>query len=208
MLRLMRLTPRLLFSLLALCSALGLSAATPLFNGKDLSGWTIENNGQFSVKDGLLSINRGTGWLRSNETYGDYVLVLEVRFLEEAANSGIFVRTGPTSNDDENGWPDNGYQVQCRDTTEGNYPLGSLIPYGAPEFRSTIFNEAVNSAYHPTGEWNTLEITAVGETLSIKLNGTEVCAATSIKNHSGHIGIQGELGLLEFRRIEITTHDS
>jgi len=204
----MRPIPRRLFFFLVLCSSLPLSAATPLFNGQDLSGWTIENNGQFFVKDGLLSVNRGTGWLRSNETYGDYVLVLEFRFLEKGANSGVFVRTAPTSHDDENGWPNHGYQVQCRDSTEGDYPLGALIPYGAPEFRSTIFNEAVQAAYHPTGDWNTLEITAHGETVGIKLNGTEVCAATSIKNHSGHIGLQGELGLLEFRRIEITPHDS
>ena len=199
---------RLIVALLLLSSSAFLSAATPLFNGKDLTGWTIENNGQFSVANGLLKVNRGTGWLRSHKTYADYTLVLEVRFLETGANSGVFVRTGPTSNDDENGWPNNGYQVQCRDTTEGNYPLGGLIPYGAPDFQSTIFNDAVNAAYLPTGEWNTLEITARDETISIKLNGVEVCAATEIKNRSGYIGIQGELGLLEFRKIEIAPADA
>jgi hypothetical protein len=196
---------RLIVAILFIASSAFLSAATPLFNGKDLTGWTIEKNGQFSVSDGLLKVNRGTGWLRSQKTYADYTLVLEVRFLEKGANSGIFVRTGPTSNDDENGWPNNGYQVQCRDTTEGDYPLGGLIPYGAPDFQSTILNAAVNSAYLATGEWNTLEITAHDETISIKLNGIEVCTATEIKNRSGYIGIQGELGLLEFRKIEITT---
>ena len=196
----------LLAGLLLPCAGL-LFAATPLFNGKDLSGWTIINDGQFSVKDGNLLVNRGTGWLRSNQTYADYILVLEVRFLEQGANSGVFVRTGPTSNDDANGWPNNGYQVQCRDTTEGNYPLGGIIPYGAPEYQSTIHHDAVTAAYRPTGEWNTLKIIAIGDTLTVLLNGTEVCAATDIKNRSGHIGIQGELGLLEFRKIEITSAD-
>ncbi len=32
-----------------------------LFNGKNLDGWVIENNAQFSVRDGLLAVNRGTG---------------------------------------------------------------------------------------------------------------------------------------------------
>ena len=204
----MPLPSRLIVALLLLSSSVFLSAATPLFNGQDLTGWTIENNGQFSVADGLLKVNRGTGWLRSHKTYADYTLILEVRFLEKGANSGIFVRTGPTSNNDENGWPNHGYQVQCRDTTEGDYPLGSLIPYGAPDFQSTIFNAAVNAAYRPTGEWNTLSITARDETISIKLNGVEVCAATEIKNRSGYIGIQGELGLLEFRKIEIAPADA
>ena len=82
-----------------------------LFNGTNLDGWTIINNGQFSVEDGVLKINRGTGWLRSNDTFADFVLTMEFRFLEEGANSGIFVRTGPTSADNENGWPNDGYQV-------------------------------------------------------------------------------------------------
>ena len=194
-----------------LCSLLLTASATmfahdakSLFDGKSLAGWTIQNHGQFSVKDGNLLVDRGTGWLRSDQTYADYVLVMEFRFLEKEANSGVFVRTGPTSNENEDGWPNNGYQIQCRDVTGTNYPLGALIPYGAPEFQSTIFNEAVRQAYHQTGEWNRFEITARGETLSIKLNGTEVCVGTNIKNRSGHIGIQGEKGLLEFRRIEIT----
>jgi hypothetical protein len=199
--------PRLNTLLLPLCIfATTLFAHDPqsLFDGKTLAGWTIENNGQFSVKDGNLFVDRGTGWLRSNKTYADYGLVMEFRFLEKGANSGVFVRTGPTSNDNADGWPNDGYQVQCRDSTEGEYPLGALIPYGAPEFQSTIFNEALLKANLPTGEWSTFEITARGESLSIKLNGVEVCAVTSIKNLAGHIGIQGEKGLLEFRRIEVT----
>ena len=108
------------------------SRAITLFNGKNLDGWVIENGGRFSVKDGVLSIDRGTGWLRSKDTFGDFKLIAEFRFLEEGANSGIFVRTGPTSKEDENGWPENGYQVQCMDALSGRAPLGTMIPYGAP----------------------------------------------------------------------------
>ena len=97
-----------------------------LFNGTNLDGWEIINNGQFSVEEGVLKIDRGTGWLRSNDTFADFVLTMEFRFLEDGANSGIFIRTGPTSADDENGWPNNGYQVQCMDTLTGT-PLAHLI---------------------------------------------------------------------------------
>ena len=82
--------------------------ATPLFNGRDLDGWEIVNGGRFTVEDGLLRVNRGTGWLRSRDTFGDFVLTMEFRFLEPGAMSGIFVRTAATSNDDENGWPNQG----------------------------------------------------------------------------------------------------
>jgi hypothetical protein len=174
-----------------------------LFNGKNLDGWEIQNNGKFFVEDGLLKINKGTGWLRSNETYGDFILTMEFRFLEAGANSGIFVRTGPTSKDDENGWPDNGYQIQALDTLEGEYPLAYIIPYGAPDFETKSDIEALKKAYKPAGEWLTYEITCQGETMEVKLNGTVITTCTSIKNLTGHIGIQAEESLLEFRKIEL-----
>ncbi len=179
-----------------------ITAVTALFNGRNLDGWHIVNDGQFSVEDGVLKVNRGTGWLRSADTFGDFVLTMEFRFLEEGANSGIFIRTGPTSNDDENGWPNNGYQVQCMDTLTGT-PLAHLIPYGAPPFEHHSDIEALKRAYRPAGEWHTYEIKAQGENLSVHLNGVLITTATSIKNLTGHIGIQGELGLLEFRKIEV-----
>jgi hypothetical protein len=173
-----------------------------LFNGTNLDGWEIINNGQFSVEEGVLKIDRGTGWLRSNDTFADFVLTMEFRFLEDGANSGIFIRTGPTSADDENGWPNNGYQVQCMDTLKDT-PLAHLIPYGAPPFDHQSDIEALKRAYKPAGEWHTYEIKADGERLWVSLNGELITTATSIKNLRGHIGIQGELGLLEFRKISI-----
>jgi hypothetical protein len=143
------------------------------------------------------------GWLRSSDTFGDFLLTMEFRFLEKGANSGIFVRTGPTSKDDDSGWPDNGYQVQCLDELEHQYPLAHIIPYGAPEFQSESDIEALKSVYKPAGEWHTYEITSQGESMEIKLNGTVITTCTSIKNLSGHVGIQGEHGLLEFRKITI-----
>lgn len=177
-----------------------------LFNGRDLSGWTIQNNGQFSVEDGVLRVNKGTGWLRSDESFSDFTLKMEFRFLEPKANSGIFVRTAPTSHADQNGWPDNGVQVQCMDTLEGDLHLGAMIPYGAPPFEWVSNRETLRKAYKPTGEWQTYEITCVGETLSVKLNGELITLAIGIKNPTGRIGIQGEHGRLEFRKIEVLTH--
>ena len=182
-------------------------ATRPLFNGKDLDGWVIESGGQFSVRDGLLVVNRGTGWLRSVQEFGDFILEMEFRFLEEQANSGIFVRTGPTSKDDENGWPDNGYQVQCMDTITGQYPLATMIPYGAPDFVHESDLEALARAYRPTREWNHYEITCDGEDLKVKLNGELITSARDIKNLRGHIGIQAEHGLLEFRNIGVRILD-
>ena len=179
------------------------SSVKSLFDGESLDGWEIQNGGKFSVADGVITIDRGTGWLRSAETYGDFKMTMEFRFLEANANSGIFVRTGPTSKDDDNGWPDSGYQIQCLDTLEGGNPLATMIPYGAPPFEHQSDLEALKRAYRPTGEWQRYDITCIGETMEIRLNGILVTTCTSIKNLTGHVGIQAELGWLEFRKIEI-----
>jgi hypothetical protein len=128
---------------------------------------------------------------------------MDVRFMEPGANSGIFVRTGPTSRADENGWPDNGYQVQCMDQITRMPALATMIPYGAPPFSHESNLEALASAYRPTGQWNHIQITCRGEHLTVKLNGTLITTAHDIKNQQGHIGIQAENGLVEFRDIRV-----
>lgn len=198
-----------LYSIIALFFSAFLSSCSnsgkvvSLFDGKSLAGWEIQNGGKFSVENGVLKVEKGVGWLRSVDTFDDFTLTMEFRFLEEGSNSGIFVRTGPTSNNDENGWPNNGYQVQCMDTLEGSYPLATLIPYGAPPFEHESDLEALRKAYKPAGEWHVYEITCKGEEMWVSLNGSLITTATSIKNLEGHIGIQCEPGLLEFRRIEV-----
>lgn len=174
-----------------------------LFGGRNLDGWVVENGAEFEARDGLLVVNRGMGWLRSAKEYGDFVLELDFRFLEEGANSGIFVRTAATSQENDNGWPDNGYQVQCLDTLSGDHPIATMIPYGAPPFQHTSDREAIAAVYHPAGEWNSYEIECIGERMGVKLNGTLVTQCTEIKNLRGHVGIQAEHGLLEFRKIRL-----
>ncbi len=181
-----------------------------VFNGTDLDGWVIESGGDFSVKDGFLVVNRGTGWLRSAQEFGDFTLEMEFRFLEEKANSGIFIRTKSTSKNDANGWPDKGYQIQCMDIITGERPLATMIPYGADGFvdgDATSDLEALARAYRPTEEWNLYEITCKGEDLTVKLNGEVITTSSKIKQLRGHVGIQAEHGLLEFRRIEIKLLD-
>ncbi len=193
--------------LLSGCAGTDIDADNPrsvsLFNGSDLDGWVIENNAAFSARDGILVLNKGAGWLRSEEVFGDFVLEMDFRFLEKGANSGIFVRTGPTSKKDQNGWPDNGYQVQCKDTITEERALGTMIPYGAPEFKHESDRDAIARAYRPTTQWNHYEITCKGEDLTVKLNGTLITTASEIKNLRGHVGIQAEFGHLEFRNIRI-----
>ena len=56
-----------------------------------------------------------------------------------------------------------------------------------------------------TGEWQDLAFTVAGETLTVRFNGTEVTRASNIVKQSGFIGLQAEVGGLEFRSIEVAT---
>jgi hypothetical protein len=109
---------------LALCLTFTLSARAddawkPLFNGKDLSGWTIkiagrpvgENwNDTFRVEDGILKVSydkwgrfdRHFGHLYTNQAYSSYILRLQYRITGKAPddappwaklNSGVMIHS-------------------------------------------------------------------------------------------------------------------
>jgi hypothetical protein len=182
----------------------------PLFNGRDLDGWVVENStsGNFTVRDGLLRVEGPQGWLRSAETYTNFALRVEVRFLTTDADSGVFLRApGPASNIFIRGWPANAYQVQVRDMsvnrTTNPFWAGNLYRHRVAPGETTFLADAALAAVRPTQEWQLFEIEAVGERIRVRLNGTPVTDAAGIVNPAGFIGIQGETGALEYRRIDI-----
>ena len=67
----------------------------PLFNGKDLTGWTPVGDGKWTVENGDLIGEKGGsgyGWLLSERTYGDFVLSLRFH-LDKPGNSGVQFRS-------------------------------------------------------------------------------------------------------------------
>ena len=185
----------------------------PLVNGRDLDGWTVENTsaGNFTIDDGVLRVEGPEGWLRSSEQYGDFSLRVEVRFLSTDADSGVFLRApGPASQVFIRGWPANAYQVQVRDMsvnrTTNPYWIANLYRHRVPAGETRYDAEAALEAARPTGEWQLIEIEAVGSRVTAALNGVPVLDARDIVNPRGHLGIQGETGTLEFRRIDVRPH--
>src|SRR5947208_17130280 len=95
----------LLFSLSALlCCLPGMRAADKdvpegfekLFNGKDLSGWKVNEGGKldkWGAQDGLLfTKGGGGGWLMTEKEYTDFELRLEFK-VPERGNSGVALRS-------------------------------------------------------------------------------------------------------------------
>jgi hypothetical protein len=92
---------------------------TPLFNGRDLSGWKtylpagekVKPDAIWSVKDGVLVVKgagKPAGYVVTEKEYGDYVLRLQWRFPEgsKGGNSGVLLHTQDGPNDPRLGvWP-------------------------------------------------------------------------------------------------------
>ncbi len=168
---------------------------TSMFNGKDLSGWTIENKGKFSVKSGVIFLDRGAGWLRSNQEYQDFELRLDFRFVSKGADSGIFVRAVKEGSN----WPAKNYQVQTMD----NESIAAVFATGLNKVKMKRDADLMRKVRKTAGEWQSYAITLQGVHAEIKLNDALITVADSLTVQPGHIGLQGEGGQLEFKNLRV-----
>jgi hypothetical protein len=155
-----------------------------LFNGNDLTGWTIYGTEKWYVEDGLLVSESGPdaqyGYLATDEHYKDFVLTLE--FLQEAdGNSGVFIRSTI------DGTKVSGWQVEV--APKGHHTGGVYESYGrgwliqpSPEKESVL----------KEGAWNTMKIRMVGDELTSWLNGVEMVSIKDDKigDGEGSIALQ------------------
>lgn len=187
--------------------AQGGDAFVPLFDGT-LTGWTIENSegGNFTIANGILRVEGPAGWVRSAREYGDVSIRTEFRFATPDADSGLFVRAKSTGGFGR-GWPLSSYQVQMRNPATASRfpPVGGLFRHGVPPGEATFDPAVAEKLSRPTGEWQTLDVDVIGDTLVARLNGSEVLKAGGIANASGYIGLQGETGAIEVRALAVRT---
>ena len=183
---------------------------TQLFDGRSLDGWVVENSdgANFTVAEGVLRVTGPQGWIRSARQYGNFTLRVEVRFMTDDADSGVFVRApGPASNVFMRGWPANAYQVQLRDMSRNKTTnpiwIGNLYRHRVAPGETTFDADAAMRAVKATTEWQMVEIEAVDDRLTASLNGVSVLRASGVVNPRGFIGIQGETGALEYRSIAV-----
>jgi hypothetical protein len=173
-----------------------------LFNGKDLSGWTLtdakQTNG-FVVRDGVLvndPVQREGqprvryGNLRTEATFEDFNLKLEV-MVPKGSNSGIYLRGI--------------YEIQVLDSYEK--PLDSHN-MGAVYSRIT----PTVAAEKPAGEWQSLDMTLCDRHVTVILNGKKIIdnqplmgvtggALTADEFVPGPIYLQGDHGPVSYRNM-------
>ena len=213
-------TRALLSSIITLASALSsLSQSsaetnqwTPLFNGKDLTGWhQVGGKADYQVEDGSI-VGRAVAstpnsFLCTDREYGDFVLEYEFK-VDPRLNSGVQFRSNisdtPTVyqvDGKEIKVPANrfhGYQAEIdpdpkrnRMWSTGIYDesrRGWLYP-GALGGDKEAFSEQGRETLKPNG-WNKVRIVAIGSSISTWLNGVPRASINDDLSPSGLIGLQ------------------
>lgn len=160
----------------------------PLFNGKDLTGWTVVNDAKFAVTNGNLLLVTGMGWLRTDKEFGDFVLELEYRPLVPEYDSGIFVRCVAEGQP----WPKDGWQVNLRHNAIGGLVRG---------YKSVLPAEV---ARLPVGQWVKIRIECRGKRITLDVDDERSWEYAELDRERGYIGLQAEDRSFEFRNLRIT----
>lgn len=156
------------------------SQAISLFNGKDLTGWTIHGTEKWYVEDGLLVCENGKdnsfGYLSSTKQYKNFELTLEYK-QEKRGNSGIFIRSN-ISGDKVDGW-----QVEI--APPGHY-TGGINEY---QRGWLITPDSAKDDMIKMGDWNEMKVQVTGESMTTWLNGTPMVTINDSEIGKGEGGI-------------------
>ena len=174
--------------------------AIELFNGKDLSGWTLTNPRQengFKAIDGALAndpVQPGGGRrlsfgnIKTEQEFGDFNLKVEVQ-VPTGSNSGIYLRGI--------------YEVQISDSYQqplDSHNMGAIYS----RIKPTV------AAEKPAGQWQQLDITLCDRHVTVILNGKTIIdnqpllgvtggALTADEFSPGPIYLQGDHGPVSYK---------
>ena len=163
-------------------------AWTVLLDGKSLKGWNVVGDANWTVADGAVQADKGSGFLVTPASYQDFQITLEF-WVSDDANSGVFVRcSNPTSIDQTNA-----YEVNIFDKRpDQSYRTGGIVDVAKPA-----------SVIQTGGKWNSYDITAKGPQLTVVLNAVKVVDVKDTRHAAGPIALQYGAGTVKFRNVRI-----
>lgn len=150
-----------------------------LFNGKDLTGWTIHGTEKWFVDDSNYLVcesgpDKQYGYLSTNKDYKNFILTLQ--FKQDAdGNSGVFFRSHIPEGVTISGW-------QAEGAPPGMHTGGIYESYGRGWL---IQPKAEDEKYLKMGEWNEYKLKADGDEVTTWLNGHQMCTIKDEKIGAG-----------------------
>jgi len=176
---------------------------TPLFNGKDLSGFKAEGAAEFwKVQDGVLVGENNAAlkghYLWTEKEYKDFVMEFDVRWktpTERGVDTGIEMRNP---------------KIQLQLGVSGGLRVdmtGSWYTGGKERYPEAGQAKEAKTLMKPEGEWNTFRIQAKGNTFTCWINGQKASEYTNEKfSGAAPLGIQihGAVVMkVEYRNIKV-----
>ncbi len=164
----------------------GSTRFTELFNGRDLTGWTLRGAGEWFVRDGALVGANGHGILYAPPRFRDFELTALVRS-RARVNAGIFLR----------GAADpklyRGFEVQIYSPPDSVYPTGSIY---------NLVRAEIEDVYED--RWFLMQVRVEGARCEVRLDGRMVAETAQLPEEArgaGQIGLQihMENASVEFR---------
>jgi hypothetical protein len=176
--------------LIVILTALPLLAAdipagfTPIFNGKDTSGWHISqvnhhgNTKAWTVKDGVLMVTQDKpgngGILLTDKRYKNFEVSLEIN-PDFGCDGGLFLRSNEKGQ---------GYQVMIDYLERGS--VGGIYGEGLKDVKADNAKARAEwQKLYKKGEWNHLRARIEGDIphIQVWLNGTQIVDWTDSANH-------------------------
>jgi hypothetical protein len=208
--------------LLAVCFALAAHGSrtraddadwTPLFNGRDLTGWVNVNCAPetFSVREGMIvSTGVPTGVMRSEKQYENFILELEYRHARQGGNAGLFIWSDAIT---APGVPFcRAIEVQVLDgmNTENYTSHGDVFAiHGAtmkpdrPHPSGWMRCLPSERRAKPAGEWNHYRVECRDGALKLAVNGKVVSGASECRPRKGYLCLESEGSECHFRNLRI-----
>ena len=172
-----------------------------LFDGKNLDNFTPIGDANWKLANGEVSADTGSGFLVTKQSYTDFQIRAEF-WADDDANSGIYIRLS----DPAKVTADNSYEVNIFDKRpDPSYGTGAIV--------NVAKVNPMPKAGTGTGggKWNTFEITAKGNKLTVLMNGQKTVEAEDSKFAKGPIARQRfpgsskdpGIGVIKFRKVEV-----
>jgi hypothetical protein len=155
-----------LISCILISTSVQAQSKQKLFNGKDLSGWTIHGTEKWYVENGNLVCESGPdkkyGYLSTDKKYKNFILEYDFK-LEANGNSGVFIRSSIE------GTKISGWQVEV--APPGNGTGGIYESYGRGWLTKPTAEE--ESSLSAEG-WNRGKIEVNNDEITTWLNGNQI----------------------------------
>ena len=168
----------LIFSFLLISAAAQAQGTKKLFNGKDLTGWTIHGTEKWYVENSNLICESGPekqyGYLSTDKNYKNFIMEYDFK-LEANGNSGVFIRSTI------DGTKISGWQVEV--APPGNGTGGIYESYGRGWLTKPTAEE--ESGLSPEG-WNKGKIEVNNDEITTWLNGKQISHLKDAKIGAGN----------------------